>query len=174
MNARLFASRRGTCTETQYRSSDDLDLDIRRDPALLNLAADLLWDRLTHALFATTEEMSRRNVGCHRLPNLRLSFKSGRWRYGRSRGTSRTFHSSESSPAGPMTRRAQRRAGLPPAHRHRTGANHATQAGVSVGCLRTTRKTPCDDAALSVHLHSRPCRVIRRWPRARRGKLSTS
>src|SRR5690606_6686383 len=64
------------------RSSDDLDLDIRRDPALLNLAADLLWDRLTHALFATTEEMSRRNVGCHRLPNSRLSFKSGPWRYG--------------------------------------------------------------------------------------------
>src|SRR5690606_38677733 len=64
------------------RSSDDLDLDIWRHPALLNLAADLLRDRLARALFATTEEMSWRNVGCHRLPNSRLSFKSGRWRYG--------------------------------------------------------------------------------------------
>jgi len=65
------------------RSSDEFDVDIWRDPALLNLAADLLWNRLARALFAATEEMSRRNVGRHRLPDLpRLAVKSGRWRYG--------------------------------------------------------------------------------------------
>src|SRR5690606_26047075 len=51
------------------RSSDELDLDIRREPAPLNLAADLLWDRLTRARFAAAKVVPRRDVGRHRLPD---------------------------------------------------------------------------------------------------------
>jgi len=52
------------------RSSHEFHVDISRELSPLNLAADLFWDRLTRALFATAKVVSRRDVGRHRLPYL--------------------------------------------------------------------------------------------------------
>ena len=80
MNARLFASRRGTCTDTHLGVPNELDFDLLSDPSPLKLAADLLSHRLAFALFATSKVMARRDVRRHRLPDIRRLAVESRWR----------------------------------------------------------------------------------------------
>lgn len=52
------------------RFPPELNHYIRREPSALDLAADLIWDRLTRARLTTATIVSWRNVGRHCLPDL--------------------------------------------------------------------------------------------------------